>query len=56
MEKRCYLCMQATKLVEHPERLRKYYIHCALDNHEHEPCHYCAAFELSPVKNLEADK
>lgn len=43
-EKRCYLRLYASKLIEHEHGIRKYFIKCHLDSEEHEPCDSCMAF------------
>ena len=41
---RCYLCLYASKLIEHDHGIRKYFIKCHLDRCEHEPCDSCKVF------------
>ena len=48
--KRCYLCIMAERIVEHPENSnRKYYIRCRLDHNDHAPCSGCKDFNEKRV-------
>lgn len=56
MVKRCYLCGMALSLVEHPDETRKYYIHCLVDDEDHEPCDSCGLFEEGNRRITEEDE